>query len=161
MKNDQEIMREIRAAIDDCTSGININETSVFRYAGSRSGSSKQQPVRRSLHRSYIPAAAVMVLITVFFSGLFIWKSHHHESPSEQVCQVCGSYHLQCVSTYTTVDDMEKGQMMEYVSLDGTSHSDLYYVYFQHAAYICPDCGHETVEQQTIRVRETDENESI
>ena len=59
MKNDQEIMNDIRAAIDDCTRGIDEAPTLQFRVAQKARG---EKPMKRKLSLRIICVIAALMI---------------------------------------------------------------------------------------------------
>lgn len=71
MKSDQEIMRSIRAAIDDCTRGIDDAPSLRGRIARKAKG---EEPVVKKITTSFIIVLVLMVMTATALAATWLWQ---------------------------------------------------------------------------------------
>ena len=84
MKSDQEIMNSIRAAIDDCTRGIDNAPSLQYQIARKAKG---EEPVVKKISTTVILVAALLAITVValaagslIFGWVDFYKDGHHDS---------------------------------------------------------------------------------
>ena len=84
MANDQELMMNIRAAIDDCTRGV--DEAPSLRYRVLRKAKG-EEPMVKKISMTLVIALVILALAAVAVAATVLWKD-----AGEKVAQLEGEY---------------------------------------------------------------------